>query len=349
MKITTKFLARRFANSLLLSLAVICGIIFATSFMQEIAGSTVAEALDSSFSHFLELFPMFLPLAVFIGTLLAFYRLLLSSELTIVQSAGLSPFKIMRPMLAVSALLGMVTAMVINPLSTRYNAKELRANKIERIDSAVFVRERTAGGSIIIRAQNMETDGADGLRFANATLVRQNDAHRITGRTDAPVMVLKNGIISAESALTLDSKGREKKSGFSERTSLEPRSIIRQYLKPNQVSFWELPRLIGALGKMDIPTGAHVIQFLSLLFLPVSLISMTVLGVMFSQTRERRGFSFAKHFGFGIITCFIVYFMVQIFNAIGISGAMHPLLAIFFPPAIVLFFAGAMITKTDNI
>jgi hypothetical protein len=28
---------------------------------------------------------------------------------------------------------------------------------------------------------------------------------------------------------------------------------------------------------------------------------------------------------------------------------MHPLLAIFFPPAIVMFFAGAMIMKTDNI
>ncbi|MDR3208641.1 MAG: LptF/LptG family permease [Rickettsiales bacterium] len=349
MKIITKFLARRFANSLLLSLVVICGIIFATSFMQEISGSTIGEALDSSFSHFLELFPMFLPLTVFIGTLLTFYRLLLSSELVIVQSAGLSTFKIMRPMLAVSALFGIITATIINPLSTRYNARELRDSKIERIDNAVFVRERTAGGSIIIRANNMAAAGADELRFADATIIRQNDRHQITERTDAPSITLRNGTISAKNALILDYKGRKQKRDFSERTGLDPESIIRQYLKPGQASFWELPRLIGALEKMDIPANAHILQFLSLLFLPISLVSMTVLGVMFSQTKERRRFSFAKHFGFGIITCFITYFMVQVFNAIGISGAMHPLLAIFFPPTIVIFFAGAMITKSENI
>ena len=348
MKILPRFLARRYAKNLFLVLGIVCGVIFAISFMQDIAAApTLLEALDDAFAHFLEMFPMFLPLVAFMATLLTFYRLLLSSELVIVQSAGLSAYQVMRPMLMVAAIFGIFTLTVMNPLATAYNRADLRESRIVRIDNAVWLREKTNDGSIVIRAMEMAyTEG--GLSFTDASLIKLNDNHQITERIIMENMVLEDGSLFAKNARILDYKGRENFRDFSLPTSMTPENIIRQYLKPNQISFWELPEFIRELEDMGIPTQMHRLQFLSLLFLPFVLMSMTVLGVMFSQTRERRNFSFAKQFGAGIITCFIVYFIIQVFNALASSGTITPLLAVFFPPAIVLFFAATRINRSDN-
>ena len=336
-------------SNLFLVLGIVCGVIFATAFMQEIAAQPFAKAVDAAFAHFLEMFPMFLPLVAFMGTLLTFYKLLISSELVIIQSSGLSTYDIMRPILLVSAVFGIVTATAINPLATGYNRAELRNSRIERIDDAVWLREKTDDGSVIIRATDMENFGNDGLAFMNAMLIRQDAGHRITERINVKRLILEDGTISAKNAIVLDSKGVETNRDFKMKTTLDREKIIRQYLKPNQVSFWALPGFIRTLRTLGAPTATHVLQFLSLLFLPFVLVSMTVLGVVFSRTKERRNFSFTKQFGLGIITCFVVYFIIQIFNAMGSSGAMAPVLAVFFPPAIVLFFAATVITKSDNI
>jgi lipopolysaccharide export system permease protein len=349
MKTIPRFLAGRFIGGFLLALSAVSAVIFATSFMQSVASApTVMAAADEALMHFLEMLPMFLPLVVFIATLMTFYKLLMSSELVIIQGAGLSAFKIMRPMLWTSALAGLLWMLAGNPAATAYSSRDLAESKIERIDNAVWLREKTDSGSLIIRAADMKYDGGRGLIFRRAAIIRQNNGHQITGRIDAETLTLADGILSAKNALILGSKGAARRGDFAEPTGLMPDGIIRQYLKPNQVSFWELPEFIGGLRKTGAPTNMHELQFLSLLFLPVMLISMTALGVLFSQTKRRRTFSFAKHFGFGIITCFAVYFAIQIFNAMGESGGMAPVLAVWFPPAIVLFFAGALIARSDK-
>jgi lipopolysaccharide export LptBFGC system permease protein LptF len=255
----------------------------------------------------------------------------------------------MRPMLFVSVILGIITIIVINPLSTRYSARELKNSRIEKIDNAAWLREKTNEGSLIIRAMNIKNMENNGLAFIKASIIKQNSSHQIIERIDADSLLLNDRKFTAKNALILDSKGLERKGNVNIATNLSPESIIRQYLKPNQISFWKLPDFIKNLKMMGIPVAMHLLQFLTLLFLPFVLLAMTVLGAAFSQTRQRRKISISKHFGFGIITCFVVYFIIQIFNSIGSAGAMSPFLAVAFPPAIVLFFAATVIIKSDNI
>ncbi|MDR1027553.1 MAG: LptF/LptG family permease [Rickettsiales bacterium] len=348
MPIMTRFLALRFAKSLGLVVLIVSGIIFATSFMQDIAGApSVPAALSLSLSHFFELFPMFLPLAAFIGTLLAFYRLLVSSELVIVQSAGWSAYKIMRPMLWVSLSFGMLAAMVINPIGANYDLESKINSKIEKIDDAVWLREKTGDGAIIIRSVNLNSAG-DGLDFVDAAILRQNAAFQIEERVDAKVLSLRGGRLSAKGAAILSKDGALRTADWSADTTLTGENVMKRYLKTNQVSFWELPGFIAALRGMGAGTDAHLMQFLSLLFLPLVMVSMCVMGALFSQTRERRNFSFAKKFGFGILACFVVYFVIQIFSAMGSSGAMPPLVAALAPPAIVLFLSASGIIRAEN-
>jgi len=350
MNIIFKFLAKHYARSLIVVLGVVCGIILATSFVENMAYfATTAEAMDKAISNFFELFPTFLPLVVFIATLTMFYKMLLSSEIVIIQGAYMSTFQIARPLAIVSALLGLITTTVINPLSTRFSATGVGSYKIERIDGSIWLHEKLENGNIIIRSADLKSAPNGALAFSGATIIKQNALHQIIERIDANEIILANGKLSGKKVLILNSKGLERIGNWSLASNMAPESIVRQNTKPAHVSFWELPILVRNLRSIGIPTGAHVMQFLQLLFLPFTLVSMTILGVVFAQMRERRHFSFSRRFGFGIATCFVVYFLMQIMNAIGISGGVPPLFAAFFPPAIVLFFAGSRIIKSETL
>ena len=79
------------------------------------------------------------------------------------------------------------------------------------------------------------------------------------------------------------------------------------------------------------------------------MIAMATLGVAFSQTRQRRNYSFGLKFSLGILTCFAVYFLTNLFNALGSTGALPPILAIVAPQLIIIAGAGAFIASFDTI
>jgi lipopolysaccharide export LptBFGC system permease protein LptF len=92
-----------------------------------------------------------------------------------------------------------------------------------------------------------------------------------------------------------------------------------------------------------------MVQFWTLLFLPLTMIAMATLGVAFSQTRQRRNHSFGTKFSIGILTCFVLYFLLNIFNALGASGALPAVLAIVAPPLIIIALSGIFIAGFDTI
>ena len=103
------------------------------------------------------------------------------------------------------------------------------------------------------------------------------------------------------------------------------------------------------MDAIGAPTRGHLVQFWTLLFLPLTMIAMATLGVAFSQTKQRRNYSFGVKFSIGIITCFAVYFLTNMFNALGATGVLPPLLAIIAPPLIIIAGAGIFITSFDTI
>ena len=103
------------------------------------------------------------------------------------------------------------------------------------------------------------------------------------------------------------------------------------------------------MQSIGVPVRGHLVQFWTLLFLPLTMIAMATLGVAFSQTKQRRNYSFGLKFSTGIITCFAVYFITNMFNALGSTGTIPPLLAIIAPPLIIIAAAGAFIASFDTI
>ena len=69
--ILNRFLMRRFFSGVGLVMLVVCGIILAVTFVERLpANPTVIETVADAWMRLLEYVPLFLPMAVFMGTLL---------------------------------------------------------------------------------------------------------------------------------------------------------------------------------------------------------------------------------------------------------------------------------------
>ena len=188
--ILNRFLMRRFFTGVGLVMLVVCGIILAVTFVERLpANPTVAETIADAWMRLLEYVPLFLPMAVFMGTLLASYNLTKSSESIIVSSAGMSPYQAARPLLIGAALIGLFATTVINPYSVSLSTRHISAAQLKLVDDAIWLREESPAGYITMQAENMRT-GANSLTFENATLYVQNAEFKITQRMFSACIVI---------------------------------------------------------------------------------------------------------------------------------------------------------------
>jgi len=347
--ILNRFLMRRFFGGVGLVMLVVCGIIFAVTFVERLPSNpTAAAAMMDAWMRLLEYVPLFLPMAVFMGTLLASYKLTKSSEAIIVSSAGRSPYQAARPFLIGAALIGIFATTVINPYSVGLSTRDITAAQLKLIDDEIWLREESPAGFITISAKNMHAN-PDMLTFQNAVMFVQNPDFKITQRIVADRVTLSNDGFDAPDARIWDNNGIMHTAPWHSPSLLNPRNVLDRYLQPDQISFWQLPSFIEKMDAIGVPMRGHLVQFWTLLFLPLNMIAMATLGVAFSQTKQRRNYSFSVKFSMGIVTCFALYFILNMFSALGATGALPPLLAVVAPPLIIIAGAGAFIASFNTI
>ncbi|MBQ7056094.1 MAG: LptF/LptG family permease [Alphaproteobacteria bacterium] len=347
--ILTKFLLRRFFSGIGLVMLIVCGIIFAVTFVERLPSNpTALSALYESWVRLLEYVPLFLPLAVFMGTLLTSYNLTKSSENIIISSAGLSPFQSTRPFLIGAFLIGVVASTVINPYSVKISSNNITSDHLRLIDNKIWLRESSANGFITMNAKSMHKSGPD-LIFEKTTIYIQDPNFKLKNRISADKVLLSDSGLSATDAFVWSNDDKVIKTNWQIPTLLNPQTVLDRYLQPDQISFWQLPNFIHRMESIGVPVRAHRVQLWTLLFLPLTMVSMALLGVAFSQTRQRRNYSFGVKFSLGIVTCFAVYFLINMFNALGTTGTLPPILSIIAPPLIIIAGAGIFITSFDTI
>lgn len=347
--ILTKFLLRRFFSGVGLVMLVVCGIILAVTFVERLPSNpTAMAALYESWVRLLEYVPLFLPLAVFMGTLFTAYNLTKSSESIIVSSAGLSPYQSSRPFLIGAFLIGVFATTVINPYSVRISSDNITHDHLQLVDNQIWLREESENGYITMHARNMHKAG-NILIFETATVYTQTPSFRLTNRINADTITLSDAGLYANNATIWHADGTTTFGTWQTPTLLTTQTVLDRYLQPDQISFWQLPDFIHRMESIGAPVRGHRVQLWTLLFLPLTMISMATLGIAFSQTKQRRNYSFGIKFSLGIITCFAVYFLINMFNALGSTGTLPPVLSIIAPPLIIIAASGIFITSFDTI
>lgn len=347
--ILTRFLLRRFFSGVGLVMLVVCGIIFAVTFVERLPSNpTALAALYESWVRLLEYVPMFLPLAVFMGTLLTSYNLTKSTENIIISSAGLSPYQSTKPFLVGAFLIGVFATTVINPYSVNISAQNITPDHLQLIDDAIWLREESENGFITMNAKNVHKAG-NILIFENATVYTQTPNFKLINRIQANTITLSDIGLSAHNAIIWNADGTTKRDDWKKQTLITPQTVLDRYLQPDQISFWQLPDFIQRMESIGVPVRGHRVQLWTLLFLPLTMIAMATLGVAFSQTKQRRNYSFGIKFSLGIVTCFALYFLINMFNALGATGALPPILSIIAPPLIIIAGAGIFMNSFDTI
>jgi lipopolysaccharide export system permease protein len=347
--IFSKFLLRRFFGGVGIILLIICGIIYAVTFVERLPSNpdTISTIIDA-WTRLLEYVPLFLPLAVFMGTLLAMYNLTKSSEGIIISGAGMSPYQIAKPFLFGAAIIGIFATTVINPYFVSISSKNITNHELQLIDNTIWIREESDDHFLTMAAKNMHKQNQD-LVFADTTVFIQGKDFKLQNRIHADEITLSNDGLNTSRATIWDTRGNQKTSNWEIKTKITPQTVLDRYLQPNQISFWQLPHFIHKMTSIGVPMRGHLVQFWTLLFLPLTMVAMTTLGIAFSQTRQRRNFNFGLKFSLGIITCFLMYFLINTFNALGATGALRPILAIIAPPIIIIAASGAFIEHFDTI
>ncbi|MFQ6704591.1 MAG: LptF/LptG family permease [Alphaproteobacteria bacterium] len=349
-KVLTLFLLRRFFVSFFLVMLTVCGVIFAVTFVERLSANPDAiSTLVDSWLRLLEYIPMFLPLAVFMGTLVAFYNLTKSTELIIASGTGLSPFQIARPFLFGAFVIGIFASCVINPYSVNLTTKNLTGHQLKLIDNAIWLREKSDEGILTARAEGLHIAHNKDVVFDNITILLQDNAFKLQKQVFANNATLSNNGIDIEKADVTTADGATKKESAHIDTKLTPTTVLDRYLQPDQISFWKLPTFIHKMKDIGVPIRGHQVQFWTLFFLPLNMMAMVVLGIAFSQTRQRRNYTFGLKFSLGVLTCFALYFIVNLFNALGNTGTLPPLIAIIAPQIIIIAASCMFITSFDTI
>ena len=348
-KVLTRFLMHRFFSSFFIVMLTVCGIIFAVTFVERLSANPDAiSTLFDAWTRLLEYIPMFLPLAVFMGTLLVSYTLTKSSEMIIISGAGLSPYQIVKPFLISAVLIGIVASTIINPYSVNLTTRNLTNHQLKLIDDAIWLRESSDDGFLTLRATNINIQD-NNIVFHDVSIFKQDKTFKLKERISAEKVTLSQSGLDINPATVLNSDGVTTKTKRHIDTKLTPQTVLDRYLQPDQISFWKLPNFIRKMGAIGVTTRGHLVQFWTLLFLPLTMIAMVMLGMAFAQTKQRRNYSFGLKFSLGILTCFALYFIVNLFNALGTTGTLPPLLAIVAPQIIIIAGACMFITSFDTI
>ncbi|MDR2685926.1 MAG: LptF/LptG family permease [Rickettsiales bacterium] len=341
--IISRFLSGKFLRAFGLVLFIVSAVILSISFVEELGrADTGGSAFIQAAAKLLEWMPLFLPLVIFMSVLLMTYQLLRSSEMVIITGAGLSPLRITRPLALTAALVGLFASMAINPVSISLNRTISGANSshMNMVDGKIWLSEDGKDSRMIMSAKGIQIKN-DAAAFIDATIINQKKGSSAATRIEAPLISLRDGEFQAvEAAAVYGEDGIPKIARNWKMPSLiTAQNVKERYLKPAEIPFWKLPSFIASQGLMGINSRPHLVQFFSLLFMPLTLASMVALGMAFSQTKSRRFFSFGKKFTLGILASFILYFVINLFSNLGAAGFLPPFAAVLLPPMIIAFFS----------
>ncbi|MEO1688518.1 MAG: LPS export ABC transporter permease LptG, partial [Pseudomonadota bacterium] len=329
------------------------------------AGFDVVAAM--AFLHAPSLMLEILPFLALLASMACFSRLARSSELVITRAAGVSVWRLISPTLICAVLIGGAGFAVLNPLAagmlSRFETLEARwvrdrTSLLSVSQNGLWLRQSSPGGQqSVIHALGANRNGT---RLRGVTVFRFDDEDRLSARISAARAVLEPGVWTLHEAglwrfeeTSQDAEGlaAAPRRGELDRvriaTDLTPDAILESFASPKTIGFWELPGFIEALETSGLSATRHRMHLQSQRALPALLAAMVLIGAAFSMRHSRFG-------GLGLMALGAIgsglgyFFLANLTQAFGGSGAIAPPLAAWIPPAAVSLMAVGLILHWED-
>lgn len=280
------------------------------------------------------------PFVVLFATIIAFWRLSRSHELTVVRAAGVSVWQFLLPVVAVTLIIGAVMMAIFNPVSAVFYAKyeqleaELfrgRSSLLAVSPTGVWLRQADGATNSVIHAQRVAPKD---FELYDTTIFTFEGQDRFVGRLDAASARLESGYWQLRDVWI---STPERPSRFEPEYRL-PTEMTRERIQdsfgaPETISFWDLPGFIKTLETAGFSAVRHRMHWHRSIAGPLLLFAMVLIAASFSLRPPRRG-GVAKLIGGGIGAGFLLFFLSNLVAALGQSSSIPVLLAAWAPAVV---------------
>jgi LPS export ABC transporter permease LptG/LPS export ABC transporter permease LptF len=303
---------------------------------------TIARA----FAYLLpSIFSVTIPMAFLMGVLLAFGRLASDSEIVAIRASGISPARLLRPILALGTVAGLITFYVVStalPAANQAYREIVFALMVSKartgVTARVFNDDLVPGGSVMIYVSDIPAESG----LWNDVLI-----HDLRSPQEPNVILARTGrlvIDKDDKRVELDlKKGIKYSFNASDASSFhQERFVSGQFPLPYDEFFPKTPLSKGdreltldeltakvkelkAAGRGQKEYGRFEVEYHKKFAIPTACLVFGVLGLGLSLGSKKEARSAA--FGLAIAVIFVYYVIIRLGEQAGDTGMMPPILA----------------------
>ncbi|MCX8999023.1 LPS export ABC transporter permease LptG [Rhizobiaceae bacterium BDR2-2] len=352
-----RYFFRRYAMTTMWFLLGVSGIIFLADFSEtarrfsDLEGYTAVGAMVLTLLRLPQILIQTIPFIVLFVGMTVLIALNRRYELVVTRAAGISVWQFMAPFATGAFLVGLMTVLVLNPLSSWGQHQSLTLeNGWRKTDSSraaflPWIHQMTSDSDVIIGAK---TALEEGTMLIDVALFHFSPSGSIILRQDAASAKLENGYWLLND-VNETSPGEIPRHLDEVRlpTNLKPEYIQERLTQPESVAFYEISRKIEIARSYGIPTRALETQFHSLLSLPFLLVAMTMIAATVSLKFSRMNQSRSVILG-GILSGFVLYVVTVLVKAFGSSGVVPPVVAVWIPVIVAMALGATILLHQED-
>jgi lipopolysaccharide export system permease protein len=343
----SRYIGRSFLVWLGLFFGILAAIILSADLIELLRRA--ASRPDTSFGSVMQLAllklpntaQLMLPFAVLFAALMSFWRLSRTSELVVARAVGVSVWQFVRPAIVLALLVGVLKVGLINEFSSvtfaRYEQMEpvLLRGQVNQAALAggngLWLRQGDDEGSSIIHAGSI--DALTGT-MGDVMVLQFKPDGSFRSRLDATRAVLSPGRWVLEDARAAIEGQPPQPVGVVELpTDFTLARIQDSFARPETMSFWALPAFIDGLEKAGFSALRHRLYLQSQFAVPILMASMVLIAAAFALRPQRRG-GIGQLIAAGVGAGFIVYFLSDLVQALGLSATIPVSLAAWAPATV---------------
>ena len=296
------------------------------------------------------------PMSMLLATLLTFGRLSSSSEITAMKSCGIGFSRIAAPAIILGIIVSgcaiLFNEHVVPWANSSYNNVlyyEIQGNTDMKSQEHVIVKEINDGKIqrlVYAREYEAETETLQGV-----TMQEFNEEGRVIHVENAEYAEWKNSTWIMHRGMIYDiSEDERTHSVRFEKQILpvkaSPRQIVREQKKPEELTMHELKAQIRIMRTQYVNTAKLETELYQRITVPMASLIFALVGVPLGLQPTRNSSSMG--FALSVIIIFVYYAVMTLANAIGRSGAISPMYAVWIPNIIGLLCGLVLIRRASN-
>ncbi|MFZ1815713.1 MAG: LPS export ABC transporter permease LptG [Rhizobiaceae bacterium] len=354
------YIATRYFKTVLGMMVSLLLLIIMVDFVEQLRKASEASDIQVGALLMLSLFkaPIFIdkafPFGCLFAAMITLTQLNLKMELVVARAAGVSAWQFLMPVSAVSVLIGLFAAFIYNPLAIASFEKS-KAYEVAIFDrvarqknaeiSGYWIKQEDESGYSVLNARIARSGGA----ILDDVKVLRFDANQaIAERIDARSAIFDEQKWLFEDATVLRSgAAAEKHARYSVPSNLSREILAGVTSSSDTVPFWNLmdtARMAVLAGGNPYP---YVVQFYSLLSLPLFLVAMVLIAATVTLRFVRFGQLGRLILG-GILSGFVLYTVTKLVVSLGSNGIVPPIVAAWSPSVVAILFGTSILLHQED-